>query len=329
MRTIICFALIFRKTSNLMACLKFSKISTLLRTNNTQRILTQSIQSHYINTNVTYGYDTQQGKRNAMEDYIVHNNNFQVDNSLVTSGKHSLFSIFDGHYGYHCSKYLSENIEQYLSTNMKNCSNIEQVFENTMQQMDDNVLETRNAGNISNTYHKLYASGSTACMCLIDHNTNNIIISHVGDSRCVIIDNNNNINQLTIDHHPKYNKIEYERLKKIGKLKQDRYGNFPTWYGNGTYGVAMTRCIGNGHIKEEPENNGIFITTPDVIQYEWTENDKFLILCSDGLYNDLNELKQYMYLNNESVTDVAKTLTTCAIDSDITGDNVSVIVVQL
>eukprot|EP01084_Bolivina_argentea_P194025 332864_1 len=256
----------------------------------------------------------------SMEDYIIHNNNF--------NDTHLLFCVFDGHYGHKCAEFLSNNIQQYLIKNWQMYPNMQQIFENTMEQIDKDISKTKTDN------YKLYSSGSTACIALIDTDyPSNISICHVGDSRCFIVDKNNNINHLTTNHHPRENKIEYDRLKKIGKLRDNEFYDLPTWYGEGKYGVAMTRCIGDFHIKEDERNSGIFVATPDVINYYATGNDKFLILCSDGLYDKRDDLERmwenisrYEY---ETLAILAQRLTEYAIDDNITQDNVSVIIVQL
>eukprot|EP01084_Bolivina_argentea_P318539 552436_1 len=186
-----------------------------LKTINKSFGLQPYVSSHSFSTtaaslNYNYGYDTQKGPRSYMEDFIVHTNNFSVDNSLISSGNHSLFGVFDGHGGSKCSQYIANNIQSYLATNMQKHSNIQQVFEHSMIEMDDYVscIEKK----------RFIQQGSTACVTLIDNVTNKIIISNVGDSRCLKIDKNNKITQLTVDHHPLYHEFERRRLIKLGEL---------------------------------------------------------------------------------------------------------------
>ena len=127
--------------------------------------------------------------------------------------------------------------------------------------------------------------------------------------------------------------VERERLIEMGHLKANiKIQHTPTYFGNGDYGIAMTRCIGNGYLKQY--DPGMFLSTPDVIQYEWTEKDKYLILCSDGLYDECAQFDSFwnehaFHKYDDNVMELAEDMCEYAVDDEITGDNVSVIVVQI
>eukprot|EP01084_Bolivina_argentea_P194027 332866_1 len=86
-------------------------------------------------THTSYAYDLKQGQRMSMEDYIIHNNNF--------NDTHLLFCVFDGHYGHKCAEFLSNNIQQYLIKNWQMYPNMQQIFENTMEQIDKDISKTK------------------------------------------------------------------------------------------------------------------------------------------------------------------------------------------
>lgn len=265
--------------------------------------------------NIEYGYDLKQGSRSKMEDFIICNDNLHQNQSL--------FAVFDGHGGQNCSKFLAENIDSYLIKNIQKYSNFQQIFEQTMKEMDDETIKNPN--------DDIYFTGSTAIIALLSSHQNKVIISNVGDSRILLIDKNNKFKQLTIDHHPKCNQFEKDRLIKMNELKANN-PRIPHYFGNGPGGVAMTRCIGNGYLKSY--DPGLFLCKPDVTQYEYTENDKYLILCSDGLYDTIKQFKLMFYqhgLHNfdKCPMELAQLLTKFAIYDDLTGDNVAVIVIKL
>lgn len=280
-----------------------------------------------------YGYDSQRGPRQSMEDFIVCNDTF--------TDQYSLFAVFDGHGGDLCSQFLSNNIESFLKVNLyKNKHfDMQQLFENTMQEIDEIVTKPPGISTIATNLNKLpiYYMGSTALIVLIDNdNPNKIIISNTGDSKCLRIDQNNNLKQLTIDHHPRYHQFEKDRLMNMNQLNTtSKYyrddTRIPHYFGDGPSCLSMTRCIGNGRMKDT--NPNLFLSIPDVIEYEWNDNDKYLILCSDGLYDDINDFESMLDFHDlnkfdQDPMELAQLLTECVLYEKHTRDNVSVIVIK-
>ena len=284
--------------------------------------------------NFVYGYDIQCGPRQSMEDFIVCNDSF--------TDQYSLFAVFDGHGGDLCSKFLANNIESFLKVNLyKNqYHDMQQLLENTMKEIDEIVTKPPEASTLSTNMNKLpiYYMGSTAIVALIDnHSPNKIIISNVGDSKCLKIDKDNNLKQISIDHHPRYHQFEKERLININQLNtMSKYyrddTRIPHYFGDGPSCLSMTRCIGNGRMKDT--NPNLFLSIPDVIEYEWKEDDKYLILCSNGLYDDINDIESMLDFHDlttfdQDPQDLAQLLTQCVLYEKHTRDNISVIIIKI
>eukprot|EP00483_Globobulimina_turgida_P005649 UN05659 len=154
-----------------------------------------------------YGFGTLQGRRSEMQDTIYHSSEFTVNNN-----EYSLFGVFDGHGHDSCAKFLTNNIESYLSKHMSTQSTYD-AFTLTMNEMNKDFIQ-------SNELHKYGNIGSTAVIALVDKNPQNHVIhvSNVGDSRCILVDdvsNNFAVTPLTIDHHPAVNQYEKERLLQL------------------------------------------------------------------------------------------------------------------
>lgn len=125
----------------------------------------------------------------------------------------------------------------------------------------------------------------------------------------------NQINQLSKDHKCSDVK-EVDRIKKCGGIV----------FGGRVYGTLMlTRTIGDKEMKKY----GV-VSTPTVNRIEIDdENDMFVVIASDGLWDvvDENELKNVCTYSN-STENICKQLIKIAKDGD-TRDNVSCIVIKL
>ena len=141
-------------------------------------------------------------------------------------------------------------------------------------------------------------SGSTSCTIFIIGK--HIICSNLGDSRAILIKKSNEIINLSNDHKPN-NKKEYDRIKKKGgEIRKNNiyyYNNNEFKYNNiidNNYdkipyriylkyknfpGLAMSRSIGDFIAKKI----GV-INIPEIFNYTICDDDKFIILASDGLW---------------------------------------------
>ena len=77
-------------------------------------------------------------------------------------------------------------------------------------------------------------------------------------------------------------------MQRKEKEKKKRNGPFRVWAGKNNYpGLAMSRCIGDLKGKK----CGL-ISEPEIIEYNLDERSKYMVICSDGVWE---------FLNNEDV----------------------------
>jgi len=223
----------------------------------------------------------------------------------------NIFGVLDGHGpdGHFVSKFASETIpaklinhheiqylkdpeEIYRKLKENNCRIITQAFVET-----DNQLKTVN--------FDAYESG---CTCvLIIHIGNHIICANVGDSRAIVVydqqgDNNlNNYNgvPLSKDFKPELPEEAKRILMSGGEVRQmenssgEKGGPFRVWArGEGYPGLAMSRSIGDLKGKQI----GV-IPDPGVLEYNLCDKTKYIVACSDGVWE---------FLNNEEVKEIGK-----------------------
>ena len=220
-----------------------------------------------------------------------------------------IFGVLDGHgsEGHFVSQIVSKYIQLefqkikiidkikdiniiYEKLSSNDFSIIKDIFINADNFLRDQEIESRSSG--------------TTCVLVI-HIGNHIICANVGDSRAILIydknkDHNYKVFPLSIDSKPEL-KEEKERIKKMGgKVKRikNQYGKemgpYRVWAKNKDYpGLAMSRAIGDFNAK----NIGI-IPDPQIIETDFGININYIVICSDGVWEFLNN-DDVMLLGNK------------------------------
>ena len=230
--------------------------------------------------------------------------NFFIFNNFNNNSNYIYMGVCDGHgiFGQDISSYLVNNLPQNLNKeiinkNIKNLSteklsSLSQILESTFIQTNINLNTDER---IDSTF-----SGST-CVTVLFTPTRLICIN-VGDSRCVMGKLNNNkwySKNLTRDHKPS----EPDEMDRIiasgGKVEayRDNYGNFVgperVWKKEGDVpGLAMSRSFGD----EVAHTIGV-IVNPEINEYQLYNEDKFIILASDGIWE---------FISSEEVVNIVK-----------------------
>ena len=223
----------------------------------------------------------------------------------------NIFGVLDGHgiHGHLISQFASQSIPNKIINNpeIQMNSNIESIYNilirNDYQIIKQAYISTDNQLKFSNFDCK--ESGTTCC--LVIHIGTHLICANVGDSRAIVVydeQNDNNLNflnviPLSIDYKPELPEEKARIIMSGGTVEQIRYsfgmdaGPYRVFLAGKDYpGLAMSRSIGDLVGKQ----CGI-IAEPGIREYNLEKNTKFLILCSDGVWE---------FLSNEKVRDIAK-----------------------
>ena len=236
-------------------------------------------------------------KKTNQDNYFIYKNFLNNNNYLY-------IGVCDGHgiFGQDISSYLVYNIPQNLSNDLLN-NNIKKIssekIENIYHYIETSFIQTNIKLNTDERIDSTY-SGST-CTSII-YTPKKIITINVGDSRCILGKYNNNKwipKILTKDHKPD-DPNELDRIiSSGGKVEpyKDNFGNFVgperVWKKEGQVpGLAMSRSFGD----EVGHEVGV-IVNPEINEYEFLNEDKFIVLASDGLWE---------FISNEEVIDIVK-----------------------
>jgi len=119
-------------------------------------------------------------------------------------------------------------------------------------------------------------SGTTAIVAVLQKNK--LYVANVGDSRCVLCRNGKSF-ELSSDHKPEDTE-EFNRIEKAGaKVTAD---------GRVNGGLNLSRALGDHLYKQNktltPEEQAI-TADPDIRDVEIDENDDFMVLACDGIWN--------------------------------------------
>ena len=225
----------------------------------------------------------------------------------------SYFGLFDGHSGKEVGIYLMENLHKIIShelknNNVENSENMKNIIKNAFEKIDRDI----NNQNFKNE------TGSTGTVLLLykdnDSKTGkSLICANVGDSKAYII-NKKEMKIITKDHKCS----DAEEVKRI----RDKGGIV---FRERVFGTLMlTRSFGDKEMKKY----GV-LSTPDIFYHNIEEEDLFVIIASDGVWDVVEEEEIFKLSQNKiSSSEFSKTIIKLAKERE-THDNISCIVVKL
>ena len=232
---------------------------------------------------------------------------------------YNIYSIMDGHgsNGHHISNYIKEKIYQYLNNisfyfhKITNAPISEEYPENILDLLKK-ILTKNNFQKIKEFYklmdeglsaneihYDINFSGST---CIILFKLGNYLIcSNVGDSRAIMINQNDDIIELSKDQKPE-NENERKRIESMGGIISqcnDLYddgkegGPFRIWVKGCDYpGISMSRSIGD----KISHDIGV-IYEPEILDFNIDNNCEYIVIGSDGIWQ---------YTKNEDIAHIIK-----------------------
>ncbi|XP_013583682.1 PREDICTED: protein phosphatase 2C 3 [Brassica oleracea var. oleracea] len=239
-----------------------------------------------------YGAASVCGRRRDMEDAVAIHPSFVRKQTEFSREKWHYFGVYDGHGCSHvatrCKERLHEIVQEEALSEKK--EEWRKMMERSFTRMDNEVVSWGQTVMSANCRCELQtpdcdAVGSTAVVSVVT--PEKIIVANCGDSRAVLCRNGKPV-PLSTDHKPD-RPDELDRIQKAG-------GRVIYWDGPRVLGVlAMSRAIGDNYLKPYVSSE------PEVTVTDRTEEDEFLILASDGLWdvvtNEVACAMVHMYLS--------------------------------
>ncbi|KAM6494231.1 PP2C domain containing protein [Amanita muscaria] len=268
------------------------------------------------NDRYLYAVTEMQGWRISMED--AHAAMLDFDGEPNSNG---FFAVYDGHGGGRVSKYAGENLHKRLLSEEKyHEKNYDAALKRAFLGTDEDLLATRERD----------TSGATAVAALLADNK--IYVANAGDSRSVI-GIKGEAQPLSFDHKPT-NESERARICAAGG-----YIDFGRVNGN----LALSRALGDFEFKKNNElapEKQIITADPDVICHEVTEEDEFLVIACDGIWDCLSsqqviDIVRYEISEGKGLGEITELICDHCLAPDTTSrvgigcDNMTVLVVAI
>ncbi|GLT38261.1 hypothetical protein SLA2020_125210 [Shorea laevis] len=279
------------------------------------------------NNKLRYGLSSMQGWRSTMED--AHAAYPDLDGSM------SFFGVYDGHGGKKfskavakfCAKYLHQQVlkhEAYLAGDIgtsvqkaflrmdemmcgqrgwrelailgDKIDKVSGIIEGFIWKSGEANGHTDDWPNEEGPHSDFHGPncGSTACVAIIQNKQ--LVVANAGDSRCVICRKGQAYN-LSKDHKPDL-EVEKDRILKAGGFIQ---------VGRVNGSLNLARAIGDVEFKQNkslPVEKQIVTANPDISTVELCDDDEFLVLACDGIWDCMSSQQLVDYvreqLNNET-----------------------------
>ena len=297
------------------------EINTELIMDNINDILENNTKNNIINNNIISSIKTEKkilklhslcrkgfagpGIKKTNQDNFFIYNNFNNNSNYIYMG------VCDGHgmFGQDVSGYLVNTLPQNMNINLLN-SNISSLSTESTIKLFPIISSTFVNTNIDMTEDDRVDSSFSGSTCVsLFYTPERLICANVGDSRCVMgkFDGNNwKSKNLSRDQKPS-EQDEYERIINSGgrvESFKDENGNYVgperVWLKDEDVpGLAMSRSFGD----EIAHTVGV-ITEPEINEYYFVEEDKFIIIASDGLWEFISsdeciEMVKDFYMKND------------------------------
>ncbi|KAH2318364.1 Protein phosphatase type 2C 3 [Aspergillus fumigatus] len=180
----------------------------------------------------------------------------------------AFFGVYDGHGGDKVALFAGENVHKIVAKQEAFAKgDIEQALKDGFLATDRAILE--------DPKYEEEVSGCTAAVSVISKNK--IWVANAGDSRSVL-GVKGRAKPLSFDHKPQ-NEGEKARISAAGG-----FVDFGRVNGN----LALSRAIGDFEFKKSPElspEQQIVTAYPDVTVHEVTDDDEFLVIACDGIWD--------------------------------------------
>ncbi|KAG2361708.1 PP2C-domain-containing protein [Suillus spraguei] len=209
-----------------------------------------------------------QGWRITMED--AHVTMLTLEESATD--KNTFFAVYDGHGGSTVARFAGKNVHKRLiSEEAYREKRYDEALKKAFLGTDEDLL--------ADPSHTRDPSGCTAVAALITDD-NKIYVANAGDSRSVL-SVQGNAKPLSFDHKPS-SETERKRIMEAGGYVE---------YGRVNGNLALSRALGDFEFKKNyalgPQKQ-IITADPDVTVHDITNEDEFLVLACDGIWDCLS-----------------------------------------
>ncbi|XP_052195091.1 probable protein phosphatase 2C 47 [Diospyros lotus] len=175
----------------------------------------------------------------------------------------AFYGVFDGHGGVDAASFTKKNLLNFIVEDSHFPGGLKKSIRNAFVKADHALADSKSLDR---------SSGTTALTALILGRT--MLIANAGDSRAVMGKRGRAI-ELSKDHKPNCTS-ERLRIEKLGGVVYDGYLNGQ---------LSVARALGDWHLKGPKGALYPLSSEPELEQIVLTEEDEFLIMGCDGLWD--------------------------------------------
>lgn len=268
------------------------------------------------------GSHTDIGARDSMDDEHI-----QIDDLSAHVGPlfksplpSAFYAVFDGHGGPEAASYVKRNAMKlfFEDADLPQRKDMDAVFFRELENSHRKAfLQADHA--LAHEHSVSSLCGTTALTALILGR--HLLVANAGDCRAVLCRNGVAVD-MSQDHKPTY-LPERRRVEQLGGHIDDGYLN----------DLSVTRALGDWYLKLPLGSSSPLIAEPDVQQVMLTEDDEFLIIGCDGIWDVMSSqyavsLVRRGLRRHDDPQQCARELVKEALRLNTT-DNLTVIVVRL
>lgn len=232
------------------------------------------------------GVSQMQGRRREMEDAhqiadisqeLVPTITPQQFAELNNTG--SILGVFDGHAGSGAAEFAGKHLHRYFMEHAAFKTDPKLALEETFAKIESEICQQ----------YSTTGDGTTAVVAYISNGK--LLVGHVGDSEAVLCRGGKAIG-LTEPHNAKASERERQRVRAAGGLlvAGDTRVGHPALNPN-LFSIAVTRALGDILLKSDEYTKGRpsgLIAIPEICEMDLTDEDEFLVLACDGVWDVLN-----------------------------------------
>jgi len=229
--------------------------------------------------------------------------------TIVEAADGALFAVFDGHGGSACSEWCNTTMLPAAAAFITEGRSVEKALSEAAVVAETSWLEKVRAG-------EPHTAGACACVAHVQATAKNglqnstdskrsVTVANIGDCRCVLgtVGSNGELKAIALSRDHNARMPEEQRrliLEHPGEpdvvTRADRWSS--NWYVKGV--LQPSRTFGDFHLKLEEFNQGegklvrgrytppYIRSEPQVISRDVIDEDKFIIIATDGLWDNLS-----------------------------------------
>lgn len=215
------------------------------------------------------------GPRRYMEDQHIKIDDLSMylGSDVIFPKPNAFYGIFDGHGGPEAAAYVRKNINRFFfeDVNFPQSPEVDEAFLEAVGSSLRKSFLLADAA-LADDCSVSTSSGTTALAAIVFGSR--LLVANAGDCRAVLCRKGEAID-MSQDHRPSH-ALERKRVAELGGFIDDGYLN----------GVlSVTRALGDWDLKLSRGSPSPLIAEPDVRQIVLTEDDEFLIIACDGIWD--------------------------------------------